>query len=70
MPQPLIYLSLCTRSRAATPRGYATLFAVATDFKSAAAHEQSDNENQATRIHVEIEVSHFAAATTQEQDYK
>ena len=48
----------------------ATLFAVAADFESAAAHEQGYSENQATRIYVEVEVSHFSAATTQKQDYK
>jgi len=44
------------------------LFAFGSDFKSAAAYKQGKHQYQATRVNIEAEILHFAAATTQKQD--
>lgn len=52
-------------------RDYRTeLFALGSDFKSAAAYKQGKDQYQATRVDIEIEILHFATATAQEQDYE
>ena len=52
-------------------RDYRTeLFAFGSDFKSAAAYKQGNHQNQATRVDVEVEVSHFTATAAQKQDYE